>query len=147
MNSIYLKALEKNIDISINNLDCLMIDHDRKWTTEAIFNVLENAIKYTENKGQIIISLENLKTYIKIDIQDNGIGIKEKDKNRVFERFYRGSNETVENSEGSGIGLYLAKKIIEDQGGSLIFSSQENVGTRFSIILILQNCKKPLIKL
>lgn len=144
INGVYLKALEKNIEININNLSSLSIEHDFIWTKEAIFNVLDNAMKYTENNGQINIDIEKLDTYIKINIEDNGIGIPENDLNRVFERFYRGNSDKVTNSEGSGIGLYLARKIIEEQGGSIIFSSKERIGTKFIIILTLQNCKQSL---
>ncbi len=144
VNGVYLKAFEKNIEININKLDSLEIKHDERWTKEAIFNVLENAVKYTEANGQINIYMENLDTYIRIDISDSGIGIPKNDIHRVFERFYRGSGDIVESLEGSGIGLYLARKIIEEQEGSIIFTSKEGVGTKFSIILTLQNCKKPL---
>ena len=88
--------------------------------------------------------METLDTYIRIDIEDSGIGIPQNDIHRIFERFYRGSSDIVANLEGSGIGLYLSRKIIEEQEGSIIFSSKEGVGTKFSIILTLQNCKKSL---
>ena len=144
INGVYLKALEKNIEISLNKLDSLEINHDKRWTKEAIFNVLENAVKYTEHNGQINIHMEILDTYIRIDIEDNGIGIPKNNIPRVFERFYRGNSDVIASLEGSGIGLYLAKKIIEEQGGSIIFSSEESFGTKFSIILTLQNCKESL---
>ena len=144
VNGLYLKALEKNIDININKLNSLEIKHDARWTKEAIFNILENAVKYTESNGQINIGMETLDTYIRIDIEDSGIGIPQNDIHRIFERFYRGSSDIVANLEGSGIGLYLSRKIIEEQEGSIIFSSKEGVGTKFSIILTLQNCKKSL---
>ncbi|KNF09565.1 two-component system signal transduction histidine kinase [Gottschalkia purinilytica] len=140
VNGIYLRALDSNIDINIM-VDSINVYHDSKWTKEAIFNILENAVKYTHENGQIDITLEKLETYIKIDIEDNGIGIPSNEISNIFNRFYRGNLEKVRNSEGSGIGLYLSRKILEEQGGNVTVSSQENKGTKFTIFLTLQNCK------
>ncbi len=141
VNGIYLEALKKNIEINIENLESINIYHDFKWTKETIFNILENAIKYTEENGQITISTEKLETYIKIDVQDNGIGIPQKEIGKIFDRFYRGTAEIVKKSEGSGVGLYLARKILEEQGGGVIVSSKEGEGSKFTILLTLQNCQ------
>ena len=140
-NGIYLKALEKNIQINLEQIESINIPHDTKWTQEAIFNVLENAVKYTSEKGQIKVSVEKLETYIKIDIEDTGIGIGQEEIGNIFNRFYRGRSPIVVNTEGSGIGLYLSRRILEKQGGNIIASSEEGKGTIFSIFLTLQNCK------
>lgn len=134
VNGVYLDALEKNIEININNLESIYIDHDTKWTKEAIFNVLDNAIKYTPENGQVHISLEKLETYIKIDIQDTGIGIPQKDRGKIFERFYRGQAEIIKKAEGSGIGLYLTRKIVEEQGGGIMVTSKEGQGSKFTLL-------------
>lgn len=139
VNGVYLEALEKDIDINMNNLESIYVYHDFKWTKEAIFNILDNAIKYTNENGQINISMEKLETYIKIDIEDNGIGIPSKDIEKIFDRFYRGDSEKVKKAEGSGIGLYLARNILEEQGGGLIVSSEEGQGSKFTILITLQN--------
>lgn len=142
INGVYLDALEKNIDINMNDLKSIYIHHDFKWTKEAIFNILDNAVKYTDKGGKISISMEKLETYIKIDIEDNGIGIPSEDIGKVFNRFYRGDSETVKKAEGSGIGLYLARKILEEQGGGVIVSSEKGQGSKFTILLTLQNCQE-----
>ena len=142
VNGIYLDALEKNIDINIKILDSVYIYQDFKWTKEAIFNILENSIKYTEENGQINISMEKLETYIKIDIEDNGIGIPPAEIGKIFNRFYRGDSETVKKAEGSGVGLYLTRKILEEQGGGVIVSSEAGQGSKFTILLPLQNCQE-----
>jgi len=136
VNSVYLKALEKAVDISLNNISSTTICHDVKWTREALVNILENAIKYVDKAGMISISMELLESYIKIDIQDNGIGIPGHEIYRVFERFFRGESEVVKQTEGSGIGLYLSRKIIEEQGGGITLSSSVGTGTTFSVLLL-----------
>jgi signal transduction histidine kinase len=141
-NGVYLKAVEKNIDINLQSIPSAMVIHDVKWTQEAIFNVLDNAVKYTPENGRVLISMEKLETYVKIDIEDTGIGIKEEEIGQIFNRFYRGKSLVVACSEGSGIGLYLARRILEGQGGNIIVTSSEGEGSRFSILLTLQNCKE-----
>ena len=107
-------AESKNIEIRITGENCI-VQYDKKWTLEAICNLLENAIKYTNKNGKIIINLEKLETFLKIDIIDNGIGIDEENINNIFKRFFR--ERKVNNIEGVGIGLYLSKNIIESQNG------------------------------
>lgn len=137
VNGIYLNASEKDIDINIENLISIDINHDRKWTKEAIFNLLENGVKYTQDGGSINITMESLETSIKIVIKDTGIGIPKKEQFQVFNRFYRGESKEVQKKEGSGVGLYLTKRIIEDQGGTIALRSTEGKGTEFSILFFL----------
>ena len=111
------------------------LEYDKKWTLEAICNLLENAIKYTNRNGKIIINLEKLETFLKIDIIDNGIGIDEENINNIFKRFFR--ERKVKDIEGVGIGLYLSKKIIETQNGYIKVKSKVNEGSTFSIFLPL----------
>jgi len=136
VNSVYLKALEKKVDITLHNVSNTIICHDAKWTGEALVNILENGIKYVDEAGEVAISMEQLESYIKINIRDNGIGIPSHESARVFDRFFRGESETVKKIEGSGIGLYLSRKIIEEQGGGISLSSSAGRGTTFSILLI-----------
>lgn len=140
VNQVYIKASEKNIDITVNPSECYFVFHDLKWTKEAIFNVIENAIKYTKENGYIKISVNRLESYIRIDIEDNGIGIPDEETNNIFKRFYRGTSKIVQSCEGSGVGLYLSRKILEEQGGCITVKSDVGRGTVFS--LFLQNCYK-----
>lgn len=136
---VYSKSLQKNIEISVEADDEFIAYHDVKWTKEAILNVLENAIKYTKYDGKINVKIISMNSYIKIDIEDNGIGISEEDFNNIFKRFFRGKSKEVQEVEGSGVGLYLTRKILEEQGGSIILDSVIGTGTKFS--LFLQKCK------
>ena len=87
---------------------------DSKWTQEAIFNIVDNAVKYTD-KGSISISASEFDMFVRVDISDTGKGIPEEDQAKIFGRFYRGTSVKAE--EGVGIGLYLAREIISGQGG------------------------------
>lgn len=138
VNGIYLKSSEKNIKIIIHDIEPCYIFHDVKWTKEAIFNVLENAVKYTDYGGKIEIRCVDLVTQIKIDIEDNGIGINREEFNNIFKRFYRVNSEKVKYTEGTGVGLYLTRKILEEQSGCITVDSVEGKGTKFS--LFLQKC-------
>lgn len=128
-------AEKKNINIEINGDISATIKYDKKWTLEAICNILENAIKYTSDNGRIEINIEKLESFLKIDITDNGIGIESENINNIFKRFYR--EQKVHNIEGVGIGLYLSKTIIEQQNGYIKVKSKVNEGSTFSVFLPL----------
>ena len=110
-----------------------MVFHDKKWTTEAIFNIVENAVKYIDYGGNINIEVIPLEIFTRIDISDDGIGIFEEDINNIFKRFYRGRE--VQQIEGVGIGLYLTREIISKQGGYLKVKSKKGIGSKFSVFL------------
>lgn len=127
------KAINKCISINLNDFDDKIVPHDSKWTEECIFNILDNAVKYTNLKGKIDIYVQDAINFIRIDIKDNGIGIDKNEFNNIFKRFYR--SEEVQELEGSGVGLYLSRKILESQGGNIIVSSQKGEGSKFSLFL------------
>lgn len=134
LGGVYLKAEDKNIDIDINYDEKLKINCDSKWTSEALFNILENAVKYTQGGGNINIEVDKLETFTKIEITDNGIGIDEKEINNIFKRFYRSAEVSTE--EGVGLGLYLAREIVANQGGYIKVTSKKGIGSKFSIYLL-----------
>lgn len=132
ISQVQKKAREKNINIELFQKDKVKILHDKNWITEAIFNILENAVKYTQVNGQIKITIQSYEMFVRIDIEDNGIGIKEEEIPKIFMRFYRGNN--IGNTEGIGIGLYLTRTIISKHGGYIQVSSSER-GSMFSVFL------------
>jgi signal transduction histidine kinase len=128
INQVYLKAEAKNISIVMEpvndrELETLKLPHDSKWTAEAIANVIDNGIKYSEPGKRILLRMMKQINYLRIEIEDEGIGIAKEEYNQIFKRFYRGKSKAVVNSEGSGIGLYLTRKILEEQSGSITVSS------------------------
>ena len=111
--------------------DCndIILNCDRKWLCEAITNIIKNCIEHSRN-GNIKITAEQNKLYTKISIKDNGSGITKEDLPHIFERFYKGKNSS---DDSVGIGLSLAKTIIEKQGGYISVSSELNQGSEFVI--------------
>ncbi|MEE0954223.1 MAG: HAMP domain-containing sensor histidine kinase [Eubacterium sp.] len=105
---------------------------DPKWTQEAIGNIVDNAIKYTEN-GKVCISCRAYELFARIDIRDTGIGIPEEELPRIFQRFYRSGKSSEK--EGVGLGLYLAREIISAEDGYIKVSSVPGKGTVFSVFL------------
>lgn len=106
---------------------------DIKWTREALFNILDNAVKYSPRNSVIKITVYAYEMFACISVADQGIGIPEEELPRIFGRFYRGQN--VREQNGVGIGLYLCRQIIEGQGGYITVESTVNQGSIFKIFL------------
>lgn len=129
------KADKKNITLACAQTNTAVYA-DVKWTGEAIYNILDNAVKYTPHGGTIDISTTMYQLFCRIDMTDTGIGIAEEEQAKIFGRFYRSPD--VSETEGVGIGLYLARQIVSGQGGYIKVSSQPDAGSRFSVFLPLQ---------
>lgn len=134
LGGILFNAEKKHIDVSVDCPEDLDVSHDCKWTSEALFNILDNAVKYTEENGKINITVQIWAMYLKIDIIDTGKGILEQHQGTIFKRFYR--EEEVHDIDGIGIGLYLAREIITRQGGYIKVSSEVGHGSTFSVMLL-----------
>lgn len=136
LTQVKYKAIQKNITIDYIDIDMDMnANFDMKWTTEAIYNILDNAIKYSDENSRVIIDVTSYNMFCKINIKDNGIGINKEELNKIFIRFYR--SDDVSDYEGVGIGLYLAREIIVNNGGYIKATSELNVGSVFSVYLPL----------
>lgn len=135
------RAAEKGLMLTLQDT-ALSAVFDPKWTAEALGNMVDNAIKYT-NQGQISISAKEYELFVRMDIADTGMGIAEAEAPKIFSRFYRA--EKVREQEGVGIGLYLSREIISNEGGYIKVISSPGRGSTFSIFLpkqeqFLQNC-------
>ncbi len=133
MSGIVYGAEQKGISVEVQCPDDLRVSHDSKWTAEALFNLLDNAVKYTPAGGKISVSVEQWEMYVKLDVTDTGKGIPESRQAAIFRRFYR--EEEVHNQPGVGIGLYLAREIISRQGGYIKVTSEVGRGSTFSVFL------------
>jgi len=133
VNNVMRKAELKKIEISVDCRPSVLLFHDRKWTAEAIENILDNAVKYTPENGSIHISVHPGEMYTEIRIQDTGKGIAPAHINDIFKRFYR--EKSVSQTEGLGLGLYLARYIIALQKGYISVRSTPGKGSRFSVCL------------
>ncbi len=128
--SISSLAEQKKLDISVECPQPFFIFHDPKWTEEAIFNLLDNAVKYTPSGGSIEVRAEMREAGAYLRISDTGMGIPEEIQGAIFSKFFRAP--TVHNLSGAGVGLYLTRQIIEAQGGYVTVASTER-GSTFTI--------------
>jgi len=110
---------------------------DREKIGQVISNFLSNAIKYSQKGSRILVSAEKEDNFAKVTVTDEGIGIKAKDQQKLFQRFYRVENEKMKNISGFGIGLYLSSEIIQRHKGKIGVQSEENKGSRFYFSLPL----------
>lgn len=138
VNRVYVKAEEKNISIEVeaeDEISDLHVLHDKKWLCEAFINVLENGIKYSPSGSCITTRFILRTTFLRIEIEDQGIGVPKEEVNQIFKRFYRGQSSKVKAEEGSGVGLYLTREIISRHGGTItVYSSK--TGGKGSVFVI-----------
>lgn len=106
---------------------------DRKWTSEAIYNILDNALKYTEEGSCVTIAVREYPMFVSICIQDEGPGITEEEIPKIFQRFYRG--QQFQEKEGVGLGLYLAREILKKEHAYIKVSTTNQTGTSFAVYL------------
>jgi signal transduction histidine kinase len=129
----YPKITEKSIDLTVSADEGLFAHFDMKWTKEAFYNILENAVKYTDADGSIKISATSYEIFVRLDVADTGVGISPDEYTDIFKRFYR-SPRTRE-QDGIGVGLYLAREILALQGGYVKVASEPGKGSVFSVYL------------
>ena len=126
-------AKQKKILISGDFNQANLLVHDSKWTGEAFSNVIDNAVKYSHEKSKIQINIERLLSYTRVDITSYGIGVSDDAIRLISQKYYRGEN--AKELPGAGIGLYLTKSILEEQGGYMLVK-QEQERTIFSLFLL-----------
>lgn len=132
--SIKLIAESKKINIGIETID-VNVKADKKMLTQILYNLLNNAIKFTPPKGDIIIKSEFNNAKLIISIEDTGIGIAHKNKNIIFEKFKQLNTANKPDQQGSGLGLSIIKRLIELHNGSIHVESEEGKGSRFWFVL------------
>ena len=134
--SFQLLAENKNIKLEFNStIDILETFFDKDKIEKIISNLLSNALKFSNNGGNITISISKIEEDVNIIVSDNGIGISPEDLKNVFNRFYKAESSPIQ--EGTGIGLALVKELVELHHGSITVKSELNKGTRFDIKLPL----------
>jgi len=127
-------------EASAKNIEIIFLTPDKKKSSvkidkekiRVVFqNILENAIKYSNNNGKVFITLKEENNFVEVSIKDTGIGISEDGKKKIFEKFYRDPEAQKKEVIGSGIGLFTTKKIVEDHSGKIWFESSPEEGTTF----------------
>jgi signal transduction histidine kinase len=138
------RAEDKSLPIECNiEPEVAAISGDRDAMLETLTNVLMNAVEYTPERGRISVSAGDRDRSVVVEITDTGIGIPEAEKARIFEEFYRAGNARKIEREGTGLGLSLAKHIVELHGGTIDFSSTLGRGTTFRIVLPAARRRSP----
>lgn len=130
-------ALEKNIaldfEFTAENEVEMLLDKDKIY--EAVYNIVDNSIKYTEENGYVHVRLSNDMNSTVIEVEDNGIGIPKEDAGHIFDRFYRVDKARARDTGGTGLGLSIASDAVTLHGGHIEVISEEGMGSRFIIIL------------
>jgi two-component system sensor histidine kinase VicK len=133
----------KKITIKINK-NCpskLILRFDKDKIYQVFSNIINNSIKYSGKSSKIIIGLKCLANETLFSVKDFGLGIPDNQKERIFQKFFRADNIASVSTNGTGLGLYIVKGIIETHGGKIWFESKENEGTTFYFSLPLKNNK------
>lgn len=134
---------KKNIKVEQNYQNNLPeVNADPRLLRMILQNLLSNAIKYTPNDGLVTVSIKVEESNITISISDTGYGIPTKQQSRIFEKLFRADNVQSKDVEGTGLGLYIIKSIVDTSGGKISFESEENKGTTFHVTIPLSGMKK-----
>ncbi len=137
--SLAIEAATKHIKVEFKENDIPLFQFDSDKMTDVIMNLVDNAIKYTPIGGWVSVSVKNMDKYILVKVQDNGKGISYDELDQLFQKFRRGKDINRVDTSGVGLGLYIAKKIIEGHGGNIWAESEgENKGTTFKFTLPLE---------
>lgn len=134
INGLKFIAEERNIVLAIDGDENIVVKHDRRWTAEALSNIIKNCIEHSKPGGKIEIRWEENSVFVQIEIKDSGAGIPKEELPKIFDRFHKGPDSS--NPTNVGIGLYITKTVIEGQGGSIYAFSEPSKGTRFVIKLM-----------
>jgi signal transduction histidine kinase len=127
---------EKNITLKVEsepNLTALWVDPDR--ILQVLRNILDNAIRYSPEGGQILFQVKQVEEYVQFSIQDSGTGLEQAELRKVFNRFYQTDSSRTRDSEGSGLGLAIARSVVEQHGGRIWAESPEGEGLKILIDL------------
>ena len=119
-----------------------LVEADQALLTQALHNLLENAIKYTPSCGEIWVTVSQQEDNLVFALRDTGIGVSPVDQPRLFERFYRSANREAKRERGTGLGLAIVKSIAERHGGGVNLESQLGSGSTFSISIPLRQPKQ-----
>lgn len=127
------KADRKNVEVVNTYSGSGVAFFDMKWTKEALFNVLDNAVKYSPCASKVVVSVIEYELYTAISVKDFGIGITEEDTAKIFARFYRA--QEVQQKDGVGIGLYLTREILKRENGYIKVKSKPGEGSDFMLYI------------
>lgn len=136
MQEVTPQAKQHSITINLEiNAKTGLVMIDEKKTKEVIMNILSNAIKYNREKGKVDIRVFPVQDKVAIEVKDNGYGIPKDQQAKIFQKFFRAANKNTEDVLGTGLGLFITRMLVEKMNGEISFTSIENEGTKFTILL------------
>jgi len=128
-------AVSKGIEIKFITSNKVQIQLDQEKIQQCLLNIIGNAVKYTPKNGKVVVELLELKDSVSILVKDTGMGIPEKDIPFIFDRFYRVDEARARQTGGTGLGLSISQQIVQLHQGTIVISSEVNIGTCVSISL------------
>lgn len=137
-------AKARNLELTFKrpkNFPQVMLDETK--TRQVIMNFIDNAIYYTHPGGHIAVELKETDEAIEFTVTDDGLGVPKAEQHRLFTKFYRANNAKKARPDGTGLGLFMAKKVVVAQGGAIIFKSQEGKGSTFGFTFAKAKLKVP----
>jgi signal transduction histidine kinase len=142
--TLQASAAQKNITLTINLPEgrAPLVEADPTLLQQVMYNLVENAIKYTPADGHVTVRLKVPGDTMQFEVQDNGIGIAPMDQARLFEKFYRGSQREARQEKGTGLGLAIVKSIVEKHGGKVWLDSEVGRGSTFFVLMPLRQPKQ-----
>jgi signal transduction histidine kinase len=142
--SLQMIARDKEVSLSVEIPRDMphAVEADQALLHQAMYNLVENAIKYTNKGGQVIVQMHPSPTTLTFAIQDSGIGIQKDDLKHLFEKFYRGTNREALAQRGTGLGLAIVKSIAERHGGKVWAESELGMGSKFFLQIPLEQPKE-----
>jgi PAS domain S-box-containing protein len=137
VDTLHLQADQKNIRLGVEVARDIpqIVDADRALLQQGVYNLVENAIKYTPENGEVTLRIKSLADGLRFEVQDNGIGIAPADLPRLFEKFFRGSQREARAQRGSGLGLAIVRSIAERHGGKVWVESVMGQGSTFLLLI------------
>ena len=143
-NLILAESRKVKLNVKMDK-DLPKICSDKRRVLVVLDNLISNAIKYTKEGGKVEVLAQKNKDSILISIKDNGVGIPKSQQGNIYQKFFRSDNAIKNQTEGTGLGLYIAKNIVEQSGGKIWFESEENVGTTFWFTLPINSFSQKVI--
>ena len=141
--SFHVKASNKGIDMVLESVDSVEVEGDRLLLSRAIYNIVDNAVKFTPPAGKIVLNLTKKEDHAELTISDTGIGIPEKDLNNIFSHLYQVDSSRSRRFQGTGLGLTIAKRILDLHGANIKVKSTPGKGTNFIIRFTIESYGEP----
>lgn len=129
-------AAQARVDVRVEVPGNLVVHGDRRQLVSAVFNLVDNAVKYSPEDAEVVVSASDVGDgSVRVTVKDSGIGVPRRDLDRIFERFYRVDRARSRRTGGTGLGLAIVRHVASNHGGEVLVESTEGIGTTFTLVL------------